>query len=438
MIEYPNAKALAANADPATRRRLAERADVQPEILYFLAEDAEPEIRATIAANAATPRHADLLLAKDKDAGVRERLAHKIGRLAPDLTRDERAHIRDLTLDVIAILASDRTAKIRQIIAESLKDMTDAPVEVIQRLARDVEIKVAGPILESSPLLSDTELISIIQSKPIQGALEAIARRRRLGMRLTDALVAVAASAPDGVLAVTALLKNHNAEIDPKTMDQILDLAPRQRTWHEPLVQRPTLSGGAIRRLASFVSHALLGALKARKGTDPATVAAVAATVERRLAEEAQETADETEDAAADSGPEPEAPAPEDTEIVDAPVGEAAIIVAIEANQVAAVAAAVARDSGLPRPVVRKILGSASAKAITALAWKAKYSMTLAFSLQTGSGGVARDQALQPRDGEVSYPQGYPLSESEMEWQLELFLAPAEPVNRRGYRRASA
>jgi uncharacterized protein (DUF2336 family) len=269
MIDYKQAKALAADSDPETRRRLAERADAQPEILYFLAEDAAPEVRAAIAANSATPRQADLLLAKDGDIGVRERLAHKIGRLAPNLSGEERAHIRELTLEVIGILAADRTARVRQVIAESLRHLNDAPLEVVQRLARDAEIKVAGPILESSPLLTDAELIRIIHSKPIQGALEAIARRRRLGTPLADALVATALSAPDGVLAVTALLKNHNAEIDPATMDRILDVAPRHGDWHEPLVERPSLPGGAMRRLAGFVSQALLGMLKQRKDADP-------------------------------------------------------------------------------------------------------------------------------------------------------------------------
>jgi uncharacterized protein (DUF2336 family) len=424
MIDYSKARALAADADPETRRRLAERSDVQPEILYFLAEDAEPEIRATIAANSATPRQADLLLAKDTDVGVRERLAHKIGRLAPNLSGEERAHIRELTLEVIGILAADRTARVRQVIAQSLRHTNDAPLEVIQRLARDAEIKVAGPILESSPLLTDEELIRIIRSKPIQGALEAIGRRRRLGTPLADALVATALSAPDGVLAVTTLLKNHNAEIDPTTMDRILDVAPRHGAWHEPLVERPSLSTGVIRRLAAFVSRALLGVLKKRKDADPETIAAITATEAKRQDEAVPEpeVLERTDD--------PE----EDEAVVDPPVGEAAILAAIDADNFAAVRAAIVRDSGLQAPIVRKILGSASAKAITALAWKSNYPMALALALQTGPGGIAADQALRPRPGD----DGYPLADSDMEWQLELSLAPAEGVTRPGARRASA
>ncbi len=424
MIDYSKARTLAADADPETRRRLAERSDVQPEILYFLAEDAEPAVRAGIAANSATPRQADLVLAKDKDVGVRERLAHKIGRLAPNLSGEERAHIRELTLEVIGILAADRTARIRQVIAESLRHTQDAPLEVIQRLARDAEIKVAGPILESSPLLTDAELIEIIRSKPIQGALEAIARRRRLGTPLADALVSTALSAPDGVLAVTALLKNHNAEIDPATMERILDVAPRFGDWHEPLVGRPKLSGGMMQRLAAFVSKALLSVLKKRKDADPETVAAIVAEEQQRPAEEppAQSVTALPEAAA-------KANAAEDDDAgIDAPVGEAAIEAAIAGEQFAAVRAAVARDSGLALPVVRRILASASAKAITALAWKASYSMALAVALQSGPGGIAADQLLQPKNG------GYPLSDSDMEWQLELSLAPADAAKRPGAR----
>jgi uncharacterized protein (DUF2336 family) len=426
MIDYSKARTLAADTDPETRRRLAERSDVQPEILYFLAEDAEPEIRATIAANSATPRHADLVLAKDKDVGVRERLAHKIGRLAPNLSGEERAHIRELTLEVIGILAADRTARIRQVIAESLRHTNDAPLEVIQQLARDAEIRVAGPILESSPLLTDAELINIIRSKPIQGALQAIARRRRLGTPLADALVSTAMSAPDGVLAVTELLKNHNAELDPATMERILDVAPGFGAWHGPLVERPKLSGGMMRRLAKFVSHALLGALKKRKDADPETAAAIAATAVQRLAEEPAEPAPEVKSEA-----KPKATAADDdAAVTDVPVGEAAIMAAIQEELFAAVRAAVARDSGLAIPVVRRILSSASAKAITALAWKANYSMELAVALQAGPGSIAADQVLQAKDG------GYPLSDSDMEWQLELSLTPADAA--KGARRASA
>jgi hypothetical protein len=125
-------------------------------------------------------------------------------------------------------------------------------------------------------------------------------------------------------------------------------------------------------------------------------------------------------------------PVDDDERVTDAPVGEAAIQAAIQAEQFAAVRAALSRDSGLPAPVVRKILATASAKAITALAWKANYSMPIAAALQAGPGGIAADEVLQPKNG------GYPLSDSDMEWQLELSQTPADAVTPPGARRASA
>jgi uncharacterized protein (DUF2336 family) len=411
MIEYGNAKALATDADPEIRRRLAERADVQPEILYFLAEDDRPDVRAAIAANSGTPRQADLLLAKDQDAGVRERVARKICRLAPDLSKEDRAHIRELTLDVIAILAGDRTARIRQIVAEALKDLTDVPALVIQGLARDVEIRVSAPVLEHSPLLDDAILIEIINSKPIQGALSAIARRRRLGAKLSDALVATAVSVPEGAVAVVLLLRNQAAEIDAATMDRILDLAPRHMTWHAPLVQRPSLPPIAFRRLAGFVSVALLELLRGRGDTDPQTAAAIAETVQRRLAEsEGRAAADSEID--------------DDDDALDAkirlPVSEAEICRVAEAGGTAVVAAALARDSGLERRVVRRILASASPKAIVALVWKAGHTMKMAMVLQASLARIPPNQRLASPTGDA----GFPLSESDLAWQLEIFQAP--------------
>ena len=414
MIDYLKAKALAADADPAARLRVAERPDVQPEILYFLAEDQDARVRGAVAANSATPRHADLILAKDTDQGIRERIAHKVARLAPALSQEEQANIRELTYQVISILAADRTARIRQIVAEALKDLTDAPPEIVRSLARDVEIEVAGPVLEHSPLLSDAELIEIIQSKPIQGALTAIARRRRLGLKLTDSLVAAAVAAPEGTLAVATLLRNHDAEIDSETMERILDLAPSRIQWHEPLVQRPILAPAALRRLAGFVSHALLKALQQRSRSDPETAIAIAAIVERRLATEDGDAAGATEEA------------DEDLPADALPVGVAAISSALRSGAYPAAIGALARDSGYPQAVIRKTMAAADPKTILALAWKAGYPAALAAALQSGPGHIPAGQVLAPSEGS----EDYPLPESDLEWQLDLIKVPSTRLSR--------
>ena len=60
-------------------------------------------------------------------------------------------------------------ARVRRIVAEALKDVANALPEVINRLARDTEIVVSGPILESSPVLTDDDLLAIV-SEPRRSA----------------------------------------------------------------------------------------------------------------------------------------------------------------------------------------------------------------------------------------------------------------------------
>jgi uncharacterized protein (DUF2336 family) len=412
MVDYEKAKHMATEPDVAGRRRLAERSDLQPEILYYLAKDPAAEVRLAVAGNLATPRQADAILARDREPTVRERLAHKIARLAPNLSEAEQANIRDLTYEVIAILAADRTVRIRGIIAEAVKNIADAPPALIQRLARDVEIEVAGPILESSPLLEDDELIDIIRSRPIQGALAAIARRRRLGARLSDCLVTAAISASDGAIAVATLLRNHDAVIETETLDRIMELAPGRVEWHEPIVTRPTLPIGTLRRLAGFISHALFTALQRHGDVDPEAARQIAQAVKWRLAAEGRE----------------DAALPEAAEIIPdspLPAGEAAIAKALADGRQIAVAGALARDSGFPEAVVRRVLTKADPKAVLALAWKAGYSAAFAVALQTDCARIPSAEVLKPAEG-----NSYPLPESELEWQLDLIQPPSSRISR--------
>src|SRR5262249_45836999 len=151
-------------------------------------------------------------------------------------------------------------------------------------LARDIEIQVAGPVLEHSPLLTDEDLLEIIAAGPIRGALAAIAKRRQLSDKLSDG-VAVAALANPGVESSTVrrLLQNQSAQIREEPLDRILAQAGRVPAWHEPLVQRPTLPMKAIKRLAAFVSRSLLEILQERPDLDAATAKDVAKAVQRRL-----------------------------------------------------------------------------------------------------------------------------------------------------------
>lgn len=242
-LDYETAKRMAQAPDSAVRRVLAGRPDVRPEILYYLASDPDPEVRREIARNDMTPRQADLLLARDDDAGVRQIMATKIAQATPGMGVSWHSGVGRLTAEALEVLARDQVTMVRSILAEALKDVPNAPFGIVEQLARDRELAVCGPLLEYSPVLSDTLLLDIIRSGPAQGALAAISRRDGVAEAVADAIV----DSGDG-RAVAELLGNHSAQIREETLDRIIDAAPNMTAWHAPLVQRPRLPADADRK----------------------------------------------------------------------------------------------------------------------------------------------------------------------------------------------
>lgn len=412
-LSYEQARDLARHDDPEIRGELAKRGDLRPEILYFLVDDPEPEVRRQIAANPATPAQADFRLASDADPSVRGDLAQKIARLAPGLSADDQDRLRRMTYDTLQLLARDQIPRVRQILAEALKDVADAPPEVVRRLAHDTELAVASPVLEFSPVLTDEDLLEIIRSGPVRGALSAISRRRTVGAAVADGIAASA-----DIDAIAVLLANPSAQIREETLDRLLDRAIDHESWHGPLVRRPHLSTRAVTLLTRFVADSLLMILEERTDFDPPTKAAVAAAVRRRVDEAGADMAEFR-------GGENQIDAITESvrRLYEAgELKEPVILDAIAANKVDFVVVALAFLANIPPARVRKILSMQSAKGTTALGWKAGLSTSCAVLLQTKLAKIATTDALRPLPGS----QAYPLTAEDMLWQLELFASMSE------------
>jgi len=408
-LSYDESKRLARDGDSAVRIDLAGRGDIQPEVLYFLAEDDSVEVRSRIAANISTPRQADLILARDRDEAVRETLARKIEMLLPELDADEQAQAYKYLVEVIEILAQDQVDRVRQIIAETLKDVASAPSDVIQRLARDAADVVACPVLEFSPLLSDLDLLEIIERGGDSGRLTAISRRQGVGEQVADAILA---TQNEG--AITALLDNGSAQIREEALDGLVAAALEVSVWQEPLVRRPRLPSSAARKLAGFVASSLLDLLNARNDLDRETASLVAREVERRIGNEAAET---TEKGSGTANAEGETDKSRARRMFEAgELDDRALMQALNGGDRGLVRHGVALRADLPLSLIDHVLAAHSAKGVTALAWKAGCTMRFASQLQLRLGGIAPNQVLNPRGG-----TDYPLSPEEMDWQLDFF-----------------
>ena len=402
-LGYQRAKQLAAHSDPSVRATLASRSDLRPELLYYLAADPDPSVRRTIAINRTTPGQADLLLARDRDPDVRSELAAKIAHLVPELTAEEREQAERTASEVLDILARDQIRRVRQIIAETLQSVANAPVEIVRHLARDPELNVAAPLLEFSPLLTDGDLLGIIRTSSARGSLVAISRRNGLGEKVADAV-----AASKDVAAIAALLGNNSAQIREETLDRLIDRAPMVESWHDPLCRRPSLPPGAIARLSRFVADHLLDVLKARSDVDAEALDAISKEVHRRLEEaatdgKARNEKDEYGEAqrlfkAAKLTPEVAADA-------------------IRAGRRTFAIDALALLADVSRATIEKALSTKSAKGVVALCWKAKLPACTAEEVQRRLAGIRPNTILHAtRDGQ------YPMEPADMTWQLE-FLA---------------
>jgi uncharacterized protein (DUF2336 family) len=409
-FDYEKAKVTARDENSSVRRRLAARTDVQPEILFYLADDAVAEVRREVAVNEAAPRQVDIKLAGDADEEVRCGLANKIARLAPGLTAAEQDKVRQLTYQTLEVLARDQTTRVRQILAETLKDVADAPPEVIGRLARDAEIVVAGPVLEFSPVLSDADLLEIIAASPIAGALDAISRRTRVGEQVSDAIVDT-----DDVGAIAVLLANPSAQIREETLDYVVDRAIDVESWHLPLVNRPRLSPGIAGKLARFVADHLVAVLTQRRDLDPETAAAVNAEVRKRL--DSGDGDDDARDAGSRAGDGLQTEDP--LEIAKRLHGSGELTAetiadALDSGNRDFAMAALAALAGMRLEIVEKTVSNRSIKGIVSVAWKAGLPARFAEILQLRLAHVAPKDVLRASDGNT-----YPLSNEDLTWQLD-------------------
>ncbi len=398
-IAYEEAREKLASEKQSTRRALAQRTDLKPEMLYYLAGDDDSKTRALVAANPSTPHQANALLAEDEASEVREELARKIARLLPDLSAKQQAKLRDDTLELIEKLARDQEASVRAILAEEVKTSTLIPREIARALAEDPEITVCGPILRYSPLLSDADLIELIATTQVAGALEAIAGRQNLSADVADQVVASL-----DIPAVATLLANKSAAIRNSTMEEIIRNAEDVMQWHEPMAMRPDLSVRAVRRIAQFVGRDLVRALAERLNLDSETESLLAGRMNERLkqapASETQESAAKIVQRAREQGR------------LDATfVSDAA-----EAGHTEQVAVALTLLSGLDLESVRRVLTSRNGRAVTALVWRARLPMRVSVAIQANVMHLKPPHLIPARGGSE-----FPLSEDEMTMLLDFF-----------------
>ena len=402
-LSYDQAKVLCKSSDLMVRSALAGHPNCPPEVLYFLASDKEAAVRFIVAQNERTPRQADMLLASDSDKSIRERLAEKISHLTPQLPQDSKDKLSEATLDVLDKLVRDKMPEVRQIISDTLKDVANAPREIIVTLANDRELSVSEPVLRYSPVLTDEDLIEIITSNPIDGAMDAISRRDGVTDVVSDAIVQ---NAGDDTIAV--LLSNQSAQIREETLDLLVDRAEKVGAWHEPMIQRPVLPSRCAKRLAGFIAMDLLEKLEKRVDMDPETLRAVKNTVQQRIEGEKKGNNDEDmEDHVRNEVKRLYRNGSLTSDMIEDRLADGERRFVVESMAIL---------GNLETSLINDVVRRRDPELLVAIAWRAGLSAHVALQLQIHLAKIPPSRLIGPKNGTE-----YQLSDDEMEKALQGF-----------------
>lgn len=144
---------------------------------------------------------------------------------------------------------------------------------VLAEDARDPALPVAEPVLRLFPLLTDDDLIALVEAPPAAFTRSLVASHPRLGDAVADA-IADSADRP----AIGALLDNPSAAIREATLDRLAAGAARQPAWQAALARRAVLPPRAAHALPEGLAVELRGRIAERlEAAAPAEAAALGA-----------------------------------------------------------------------------------------------------------------------------------------------------------------
>lgn len=187
-------------------------------------------------------------LAREGDMSRRNDLARNVATLfsfTSETCSDEQIE----TYDHVLVKLSDMVeAQAREFIADRLAKLRRAPEKTVRRLAQD-DISVARPLLESSTVLRDVDLIEIARDCGDDHRM-AIATRDILSELVTDVLV------DEGSVPVKrAVAENAGASLSSGGVSRLLDAAGIDEDLQLALAERADLQEAEISRLAELAGE---------------------------------------------------------------------------------------------------------------------------------------------------------------------------------------
>lgn len=156
-----------------------------------------------------------------------------------------------IAADIFRLLLKDAEKSVRIKLAENLFQNVNAPHDVIFSLACD-ETDVAERVLQYSPILTDDDLIAIIEGTKEILSLCAIAKREKVSERLSDVLINTQQEA-----VLSDLFNNKGAEFSEAALAEAWGIISASNSLLEVLVKRGGLPFTIAEKIFSVVSDEL-------------------------------------------------------------------------------------------------------------------------------------------------------------------------------------
>lgn len=202
-----------------------------------------------------------LALASSRSADDRQRLLLKVTSLCESDPPPPK--VAPLLSDIFLALTAQAERDIRLALSERIAGVDWAPPALINMLALD-EIEIARPVITSSPLLQNADLIRLLIEATLEHQI-AVARRPQLARPVVDTIVDRAEP-----VTMTALASNRTADIGEDAMRKLVDHSRRIAGLRAPLTRHPRLNEQLAQQLYQWVGQALRQSIGERFRIDDA------------------------------------------------------------------------------------------------------------------------------------------------------------------------
>jgi len=202
-----------------------------------------------------------LALASSRSADDRQRLLLKVTALCE--SNPPPPKVAPLLSDIFLALTAQAERDIRLALSERIAGVDWAPPALVNMLALD-EIEIARPVITSSPLLQNADLIRLLIEATLEHQI-AVARRPQLARSVVDTIVDRAEP-----VTMTALASNRTADIGEEAMRKLVDHSRRIAGLRAPLTRHPRLNEQLAQQLYQWVGQALRQSIGERFRIDDA------------------------------------------------------------------------------------------------------------------------------------------------------------------------